>query len=108
MRMRRTTPGGEDGLAGTITPGLITAQIHEGTMAISLCRQCDLPLTGPTMTQPPLTPFDGQPLRAKVIQVTGGAQGIGRGIAQAVLGAGDKVTIGDLDAEAGKACLTAA
>ncbi|MGF6494267.1 NAD(P)-dependent dehydrogenase (short-subunit alcohol dehydrogenase family) [Luteibacter sp. 621] len=41
----------------------------------------------------------------KVILVTGGAQGVGKGIAQAVLEAGGRVVIGDLDAEAGEACL---
>jgi NAD(P)-dependent dehydrogenase (short-subunit alcohol dehydrogenase family) len=41
----------------------------------------------------------------KVVLVTGGAQGVGKGIAQAVLEAGGNVVIGDLDAEAGKACL---
>ncbi|QWT18525.1 SDR family oxidoreductase [Bacillus sp. NP157] len=41
----------------------------------------------------------------KVILVTGGAQGVGKGIAQAVLDAGGSVVIGDLDAEAGKACM---
>ncbi|WP_246058752.1 SDR family oxidoreductase [Luteibacter pinisoli] len=41
----------------------------------------------------------------KVVLVTGGAQGVGKGIAQAVLDAGGSVVIGDLDAEAGKACL---
>ena len=38
--------------------------------------------------------------------ITGGAQGIGRGIAQSVLGAGGSVMIGDLDVVAGKACLS--
>ncbi|MGN6481204.1 SDR family oxidoreductase [Luteibacter sp.] len=41
----------------------------------------------------------------RVVLVTGGAQGVGKGIAQAVLEAGGTVVIGDLDAEAGKACL---
>lgn len=57
----------------------------------------------------PLTPaiseWPAQPLRDRVVVVTGGAQGVGRGIAQAVLGAGGRVMIADLDAEAGKACL---
>ncbi|WP_255494765.1 SDR family oxidoreductase [Luteibacter sp. Sphag1AF] len=41
----------------------------------------------------------------KVVIVTGGAQGVGRGIAEAVLTAGGSVMIGDLDREAGQACL---
>ncbi|MFC6841577.1 SDR family oxidoreductase [Xanthomonas theicola] len=45
------------------------------------------------------------PLRDRVILVSGGAQGIGRGVVQAVLGAGGQVAIGDLDAAAGRACL---
>ncbi|MCF7751439.1 SDR family oxidoreductase [Bacillus subtilis subsp. subtilis] len=44
-------------------------------------------------------------MRDRVVIVTGGAQGVGRGIAQAVLGAGGSVMIADLDADAGKACL---
>jgi len=54
---------------------------------------------------PPIQSWPAQPLRDRVVLVTGGAQGIGRGIAQAVLGAGGSVLIGDLDAEAGRACL---
>jgi len=54
---------------------------------------------------PPVQPWDPAPLRDRVVLVTGGAQGIGRGIAQAVLGTGGCVAIGDLDATAGRACL---
>lgn len=43
----------------------------------------------------------------KVVLVTGGAQGIGKGIAEAVLAVGGSVLIGDLDADAGRACLAA-
>jgi NAD(P)-dependent dehydrogenase (short-subunit alcohol dehydrogenase family) len=58
------------------------------------------------MTQAPaIDDYDARPLRERVVLVTGGAQGIGRGIAQAVLGAGGRVMIGDLDKEAGHACL---
>lgn len=57
----------------------------------------------------PLTPaiaeYPSHPLRDRVVLITGGAQGIGRGVAQAVLGAGGNVMIGDPDADAGKACL---
>lgn len=54
---------------------------------------------------PPVQPPDPLPLAGRVVMVTGGAQGIGRGIAQAVLGAGGAVVIGDTDLEAGRACL---
>ncbi len=54
---------------------------------------------------PAITLHDAQPLRHRVVLITGGAQGIGRGIAQAVLGAGGSVMIGDLDTQAGRACL---
>ena len=54
---------------------------------------------------PSITEWPATPLQDRVILVTGGAQGIGRGIAQAILGAGGRVLIGDLDREAGKACL---
>jgi len=48
---------------------------------------------------------DPTPLLGRVVLVTGGAQGIGRGVAQAVLAAGGRVLIGDVDGEAGRACL---
>ena len=53
---------------------------------------------------PPIRPWNPAPLQDRVVLVTGGAQGIGRGIAQAVIGAGGSVVIGDLDADAGRAC----
>lgn len=55
---------------------------------------------------PEIIDHDSQPLRDRVVLVTGGAQGIGRGIAQAILGAGGSVMIGDLDAEAGRGCMS--
>lgn len=54
---------------------------------------------------PAVSDWNPAPLQDRVVIITGGAQGIGRGIAQAVLGAGGSVVIGDLDADAGKACL---
>ncbi|UYB50706.1 SDR family oxidoreductase [Xanthomonas sp. AM6] len=56
-----------------------------------------------SLIPPPSAP--ALPLRDRVVLVTGGAQGIGRGVVQAVLGAGGRVAFGDLDAEAGRACL---
>ncbi|MHC1480958.1 SDR family oxidoreductase [Frateuria aurantia] len=56
------------------------------------------------MDHPGVTVWPAAPLRDRVVLVTGGAQGIGRGIAEAILGAGGKVLIGDLDVEAGEAC----
>ncbi|MDR6672781.1 SDR family oxidoreductase [Xanthomonas sp. 1678] len=54
---------------------------------------------------PPPSAAPALPLRDRVVLVTGGAQGIGRGVVQAVLGAGGRVAFGDLDVEAGRACL---
>ncbi len=54
---------------------------------------------------PALHPHPARPLDGRAVLITGGAQGIGRGIAQAVLGAGGLVCIGDTDAEAGRAAL---
>lgn len=54
---------------------------------------------------PSIAPWESRPLQNRLILVTGGAQGVGRGIAQAVLGAGGSVMIGDLDVEAGHECL---
>ena len=54
---------------------------------------------------PPIPVADPQPMRGRVVLVTGGAQGIGRGIAQCVLATGGAVVIGDSDVEAGQACL---
>jgi NAD(P)-dependent dehydrogenase (short-subunit alcohol dehydrogenase family) len=45
------------------------------------------------------------PLAGRVIVVTGGARGIGRGIVEAVIAAGGKAIIGDVDPRAGRACL---
>ena len=57
------------------------------------------------MLPPAITPWPAQPLAGHVVLVTGGAAGIGRGIAQAVLGAGGQVAIADSDSDAARACL---
>ena len=54
---------------------------------------------------PAIEPWPARPLDGHVVLVTGGAAGIGRGIAQAVLGAGGSVAIGDRDSQALDACL---
>lgn len=57
------------------------------------------------MLTPAIAPFDPQPLRDRIVMITGGAQGIGRGIAQAVLAAGGRVVVIDIDRAAGMACM---
>ncbi|NII09280.1 SDR family oxidoreductase [Oleiagrimonas sp. C23AA] len=54
---------------------------------------------------PPVRAFPSEELAQRVVMVTGGAQGVGRGIVHAVLAAGGSVAVGDIDAEAGKACV---
>lgn len=54
---------------------------------------------------PAITPWPALPLAGQVVLVTGGGNGIGRGIAQAVLGAGGQVAIADIDTAALQACL---
>ena len=65
------------------------------------------PRAKPGASPPPIASPDPRTLAGRVVLVTGGAQGIGRGIAQAVLGAGGTVAIGDLDGDAGRDCLKA-
>ncbi len=47
----------------------------------------------------------GEPEQARVVYVTGGAQGIGKGIAVHLLSAGYHVVIADVDREAGEQCV---
>lgn len=58
----------------------------------------------PSKPPPPRPPAEPE-LHERVVLVTGGAQGIGRGVAQAVLAAGGRIWIGDTDTEAGHACI---
>ena len=58
-----------------------------------------------TVSVPGIEPWPAQPLAGHVVLVTGGGAGVGRGIAQAVLGAGGSVAIADRDAQALAACL---
>ena len=54
---------------------------------------------------PAIAPWPTRPLEGHVVLVTGGGAGVGRGIAQAVLGAGGAVAIADRDRQALAACL---
>ena len=54
---------------------------------------------------PAIAAWPSSPLEGRVVLVTGAGNGIGRGIAQAVLGAGGSVAIADRDQEALDACL---
>jgi len=44
-------------------------------------------------------------LKKKIVMVTGGAQGIGKGIARCLLGEGAGVVMADIDREAGRECV---
>lgn len=58
-----------------------------------------------THAAPPIRALPSEELNRSVVIVTGGAQGVGRGIVHAILAAGGTVAIGDIDAEAGRACV---
>ena len=49
------------------------------------------------------TPFDAHRLGGRIVIITGGVQGNGRGVAQAACGTGGNVFIVDRSADAGKA-----
>jgi NAD(P)-dependent dehydrogenase (short-subunit alcohol dehydrogenase family) len=58
-----------------------------------------------SLPAPPIDAWPAQPLAGHVVLISGGAQGVGRGIAAAALAAGGKVVIADLDGDAARQCL---
>lgn len=111
LRRRRRSPSNPTWM--TTSRGAPSWALSAPTRTVLLRRRQPARYSAATFTDvqhamaltPAISAWTPSPLQGRVVVITGGAQGIGRGIAQAVLGAGGSVMIGDLDADAGRACL---